>query len=249
MDGSNPFFGPLIFDPDGNIYGTTVHGGLYDQGTAFQLVKTQNGWAEDIIANLTSNGSPEDTVSGLAFNSAGSLFGTISMAGSFGQVFELTRSGQGWNKQTIYSFQGGSDGAFPLGGLVFDTHGNAYGTTAGFNQVQPATVFELSPQSDGTWTETVLYIFPGNGPTNNLTMDAHGNMYGTTPGTPGINPDHNGMVFKLSRVGDSWTFTQLYEFTGGADGSLPGGRVAVDSAGNIYGVTDAQPGTIWELTQ
>jgi len=247
-DGYNPGTGPVIFDPTGNIYGTTNLGGLHGQGTAYQLVKTQNGWTEHIIANFTSNGSPENTVSGLTFNSAGSLFGTVYMAGSFGQVFELTPSGQGWNEQRIYSFQGGSDGAYPVGGLVFDAAGNAYGTTTGAYQSEPGTVFQLSPQADGTWRETVLHTFPGNGPINNLTMDSAGNLYGTTPGTPGINPDHNGMVFKLSQVNGSWTFTQLYEFTGGDDGAFPSGIVAVDAAGNLYGVTVASPGTIWELT-
>jgi hypothetical protein len=83
-------------------------------------------------------------------------------------------------------------------------------------------------------------------------MDATGNIYGSTPGTPGINPDHYGMVFKLSQVDGSWTFTQLYEFTGGDDGALPSGIVAVDSAGNLYGVCVAaganERGTIWEVT-
>jgi hypothetical protein len=251
-DGSDPFTGPLIFDPAGNIYGTTLDGGLYGEGTAYQLVKTQNGWAENIIANLRNNDSPTNTNSGLTFDAAGNLYGTIGFAGAYGQVYELTPSGQAWQQQTIYSFQGGNDGAFPVGGLVFDAAGNAYGTTGGAYQVEPATVFQLSPQGDGTWRETVLYVFPGNGPINNLTMDAAGNIYGSTPGTPGINPDHYGMVFKLSPVGNSWTFTQLYEFTGGDDGAFPNGIVAVDSAGNLYGVCDAagahERGTIWEIT-
>ena len=58
----------------------------------------------------------------------------------------------------------------------------------------------------------MLHIFPGIGPINNLTMDAAGNLYGTTPGSA-ENEDHYGMVFKLSQVNGSWTFTQLHEFT------------------------------------
>jgi hypothetical protein len=252
-DGSNPGYGPLIFDPTGNIYGTTIFGGLHGQGTAFQLVKTQNGWTEHIIANFTSNGSPLNAISGLTFNSAGNLFGTIFMAGSFGQVFELTPSGQGWNEQAIYSFQGGNDGAYPLGGLIFDAAGNAYGST----YEPPGTVFQLSPQQDGSWRETVLHVLAGingpfYGPESNLAMDASGNLYGTTPGTPFSQEDHNGMVFKLSQVDGSWTFTQLYEFTGGDDGSFPVGGVIVDSAGNLYGACTTgganQRGTIWEIT-
>jgi hypothetical protein len=252
QDGSNPFTGPLVFDPTGNIYGTTLNGGLYGQGTAYQLVKTQNGWTENIIDDLRNNAPATNTNSGLTFDSAGNLYGTVRFGGAYGQVYELTHSGQGWNQQAIYSFQGGNDGAFPVGGLVFDAAGNAYGTTAGANQVEPATVFQLSPQADGTWRETVLFVFPGNGPINNLTMDAAGNIYGSTPGTPGINPDHYGMVFELSLVGNSWTFTQLYEFTGGDDGAFPNGIVAVDSAGNLYGVCVAaganEEGTVWEIT-
>ena len=139
-----------------------------------------------------------------------------------------------------------------MGGLTFDAAGNAYGTTYGGYQTQQATVFELSPQADGTWRKTVLELLPGNGSITNLTMDAAGNLYGTTTGTPGINDDHNGMVFKLSQVGGSWTFTQLHEFAGGDEGVFPSGSVAVDAAGNVYGscVADGANGwgTIWEVT-
>jgi len=29
-----------------------------------------------------------------------------------------------WNEKVLYSFQGGSDGAYPAGGVVFDSAGN-----------------------------------------------------------------------------------------------------------------------------
>ena len=242
-------YGPneIMFDSAGNIYGTTLYGGRYGLGTAYELTPTPNGWTENIIENFSGNGGPEDPSSGLTFDAAGNLYGTAA-GGAYGVVYELLRSGQGWTEKTLYSFQGGNDGAYPVGGLVFDAAGNAYGTTAGFYQSQPATVFELSPQSDGTWRETVLYVFPGNGPIADLVMDSAGNLYGTTPGTPGINPDHNGMVFKLSRASGMWSFTQLYEFTGGADGVFPNGRLAIDSAGNIYGECIGGTPTIWEIT-
>ncbi len=253
QDGFNPYYGPLIFDPAGNIYGTTQHGGVYGQGTAYQLVKTQTGWTEHIIANFRNNGSPEASYSGLTFDSAGNLYGTSSGGGAYGQVYKLTRSGQGWNQQTIYSFQGGSDGANPVGGLVFDAAGNAYGSTFGYYQQVPGTLFELSPQADGTWRETVLHAFSSTGPASNLAMDDAGNLYGTTTGNAGNDDDHYGMAFKLSQVNGSWTFTQLYEFSPGDDGAFPGdGSVAVDSAGNVYGSCTAEGanfrGTIWEIT-
>ena len=245
LDGYFP--NEIMFDAAGNIYGTTLYGGRYGLGTAYELTPTQNGWTETILDNFSGNGGPEHPSSGLTFDAAGNLYGTAN-GGAYGVVYELVRSGHGWTEKTLYSFQGRHDGGNPVGGLVFDAAGNAYGTTAGTYNSEPGTVFELSPQSDGTWSETVLYVFPGNGPLADLVKDSAGNLYGTTPGTPGNNPDHNGMVFKLSQTGGVWSFTQLYEFTGGADDAFPGGRVAIDSAGNIYGQCIASPGTIWELT-
>jgi len=250
-DGYNPGFGPVVFDADGNIYGTTVYGGLYGKGTAYELVKTQSGWAEQILDNFQGNDAPQNPYAGLTFDSAGNLYGTAA-GGQYGLVYELVHSDQGWTEKVLYRFQGGSDGANPMGGLTFDSAGNAYGTTYGGYQTQQATVFELSPQADGTWRKTVLELLPGNGSINNLTMDAAGNLYGTTTGTPGINDDHYGMVFKLSQVGGSWMFTQLHEFAVGDEGVFPDGSVAVDAAGNVYGSCTAEGanlfGTIWELT-
>ncbi len=247
--GFNPSSG-VIFDPDGNIYGTTYSGGLYNAGTAFQLVRTENGWFENVLDNFPfSTAYPS---SGLTLDSAGNLYGTSVSGGSYGhgRVYQLVHTGEVWTDNTIYSFQGGNDGAYPQGGLIFDAAGNAYGTTQG----GPGTVYQLSPQADGTWRETVLHLFPSNinGPAGNLVMNAAGNLYGLTQGTPGNNPDKWGMIFELSLVNGSWVFTQLHEFTNGDDGSTPSG-ITIDSAGNLYGAcVHAGPygqGLIWEITR
>jgi hypothetical protein len=256
-DGSFPGYGRLIFDPAGNIYGTTENGGSYGQGAVFQLVNTGNGWRENIIYSFSGNGGPQNPFSGLTFDAAGNLYGTTYLGGTNptgGTVFELIHSGQGWTEKTLYNFQGGNDGANPIGGLVFDAAGNAYGSTAGrTGGQQPGTLFQLSPQADGSWTKTLLHLFDGlNGPWSTMVMDAAGNLYGTTPGTPGQNEDHSGMVFKLSQVDGSWTFTRLHEFGGFPDGAGPYGGVTLDAAGNLYGACTEgganYQGTIWELT-
>jgi len=241
----------VIFDSAGNMYGTTYYGGLYNNGTAFELYRAQNEWRENTIDNFSN--AVGYATSGLTFDAAGNLFGTSADA-YYSRVYELVHSGQGWNEQTIYTFQGGNDGSNPEAGLIFDAAGNGYGTTAGNPRDgnEPGTVYQLSPQSDGTWQETVLYIFPANisGPISNLAMDAAGNLYGTTPGTPGNNPDKWGMVFELSPVNGSWIFTQLHHFTNGVDGATPSG-VTLDSAGNLYGTCISGGangwGTIWEI--
>jgi hypothetical protein len=241
----------VVFDSAGNIYGTTYYGGLHNNGTAFQLYRSQNGWRENVIDNFPSDvGYPE---SGLTFGAAGNLYGTSADA-YYSRVYELVHTGQGWNERTIYVFQGGNDGSNPAAGLIFDAAGNAYGATAGVaDGLSPGTVYQLSPQSDGTWQETVLYVFPPDiyGPLSNLAIDAAGNLYGTTPGTPGNNPDKWGMVFELSPVNGSWVFTQLHHFTNGTDGAGPSG-VTLDSAGNLYGTCSAGGpygwGLVWEIT-
>ncbi len=241
----------LMFDSAGNMYGTTYYGGLYSNGTAFQLSRTQNGWRQNALDNFpTGVGYP---TSGLTFDAAGNLYGT-SADSYYSRVYELVHTGQGWNEQTIYVFQGGNDGFNPEAGLIFDAAGNAYGTTMGMANGQlPGTVYQLSPQGNGTWVETVLHVFDPNtyGPASNLAMDAAGNLYGTTPGTAGNNSDHWGMVFELSPMNGSWTFTQLHHFTDGTDGGIPSG-VTLDAAGNLYGTSFIGGvngwGIVWELT-
>ncbi len=247
-DGLEPGSGPLVFDSAGSMYGTTLNGGPYNSGTVFELFRTQNGWAENIIYNFPrAYGAPS---SGVTFDAAGNLFGTTWQSG-YGRIYELVHTGQGWNMQIIFTLPGGN--SHPQAGLIFDANGNAYGATEGYFGYQPGTVFQLSPQADGTWQETVLHQFDSeaNGPVSNLAMDAAGNLYGTTPGAPSED-DRWGMVFKLSLVNGSWTFTQLYEFTDGADGANPAGGVSIDSSGNLYGACTHGGandwGTVWEIT-
>lgn len=83
-----------------------------------------------------------------------------------------------------------------------------------------------------TGVVSVLHTFQGGFtdglfPTTGLAHDAMWNLYGTAPGN---NPG-NGVVFKLTPSGEE---TILYKFTGGLDGMNPS-KVALDSAGNIYG--------------
>ena len=102
------------------------------------------------------------------------------------------------------------------------------------------TVFELSPGSNGTWTEQVLFSFSGGAdggsPLGGLAVDSHGNLYGTTyaGGANGF-----GTVFELVS-GSNSTLTEkvLHSFSGGNDGSNPFAVTPVlDKSGNVYGQT------------
>jgi uncharacterized repeat protein (TIGR03803 family) len=231
-------------------------------------------------------------VSSLILDGKGNLYGTTPAggAGMFGSgtIFELSPNGDGnWTENILYSFCsiiGCPDGGVPKAGLVFDAAGNLYGTTIGggaFNcqsgQGGCGTAFELSPPppSGGPWTETVIYNFCTDGlaggcqdgaePTSQLTIDAHGNLYGTTT-TGGSGGFMNaccagGTVFELSRGARGWTHTILYNFCANGqngvcpDGSGPQAGVAFDKFGNLYGTTEqgGSPahlggGTIYKLS-
>lgn len=252
-DASDPSYGDLVFDHQGNIYGTTILGGgglCNDEtcGTVYKLTPAQGTWTESIICEFQNCGAGYWPYAGVVFDTAGNLYGTTAWGG--GGIYELSPNGSGWNSTALYSFLGFSEG-WPEGGVILDSAGNLYGTTAGGSGAA-GSVFELT---HGGATLTVLHsfgTFAGNtppGPSASLVMDAAGNLYGTTylVGAHG-----NGSVFKLSPSNGSWTFTTLHDFTGGVDGGQPWGQLTLDANGNLYGTTTVggthNVGVVFEIT-
>ena len=159
------------------------------------------------------------------------------------------------NTETVlYSFSGSSDGGDPASSLVFDSAGNAYGTTVVGGDFGFGTVFELSPSGAG-WSETVLHSFTdspdGKYPYGGVTIDSAGNLYGTTASGGSSSCNSCGVVFKLSNSRGQWAESVIYSFLGNNDGAGPGAPLVFDSAGNLYGMTPDggahQAGTIFQL--
>lgn len=251
-DGYNPGYGDLIFDAAGNLYGTTTNGGANHAGIVFELTPSGGGWTENVLYNFGAGTTGIYPYTGVIFDKAGNLYGTTYEGGltSYGTVYQLTPSGSNWTESTLHNFQEATDGALPFGGVIFDQAGNLYGTTVTEGPDGAGTVFKLTP-SNGTWTLTVLHSFAGSdyGPWGGLTMDAAGNLYGMTY----ADGAHNfGSVFKLAPSGGGWTYTDLYDFTGGNDGGYPIGNVALDANGNLYGTASVGGapgyGVVWEIT-
>ncbi len=246
-DGSSPEQG-LILDGNGNLFGATTSGGANGLGVVFELSPGQGGgWTETILHTFIENG----TDGGLPFGSlvrdaSGNLYGTAIGGGSdrSGVVFELSPAqGGSWTETILHSFTfNGSDGVGPDANLIFDSAGNLYSTTNGGGIRNDGTVFELSPQQGGGWTETVLYsfIYSGSGgafPPSNLIADSAGNLYGTTNGGGSYD---SGIAFKLTPSGGgTWTETLLHNFGHGFDGTFPNAGLVMDSAGNLYGTTES----------
>ena len=197
-----------------------------------------------------SNGGGPFEMDGLIADQSGNLYGTATQGGQKGDgvVFELTppsAPGAPWTETVLYSFQNGSDGESPMGGLIFDAAGNLYGTTAYGGKTGNGSVFELSPPAlaGGAWTETTLYHFlggtDGEVPVSGVILDSKGNLYGTTYyGAVG----NNGMVFELSPPavqGGSWTETIIHTFPGplGSNpvGAHPNGGLLLNPQGALFG--------------
>jgi uncharacterized repeat protein (TIGR03803 family) len=264
--GWGPYAG-VVFDGQGNLYGTAIAGGEYDWGVVYELTPKPDGkWSEKVLYSFCPGGWPcsdgTNPNGGLILDSAGNLYGTTVEGGTAvpprGTIFELSDGSGGWTHTVLYNFcslSGCEDGGSPKSSLVMDPAGNLYGT-AGY-------AVELSPGSDG-WTEKVLYKFcsksgcsDGYDPYAGVILDATGNLYGTTEGggnsacTGGC-----GTVYQIRHMPDGgWkenVLHRFYAFYG--DGVFPGvGALILDSSDHLYGTTAGGGangnGTVFKLTR
>ena len=256
--------GNLIFDSAGNLYGTT--GDQYDPSliTVFELSPNSDGtWTENVLWTSTGGNEPLNIRAGVVFDASGNLYGTSQYGGASncGTVFKLTHNSDGsWTENNLHDFDC-TDGNWAIAGVIFDKSGNLYGTTTFGGAYNAGVLFQLTPNSDGTWNYNILHTFtagsdganPGHG---SLTFDSNGNLYGTAAGggvssCPVLYPGC-GTVFKMSpEANGTWSFNVLYSFSGGNDGAGPVYGVTFDKAGNIYSTTYSggkyQDGTVFEL--
>jgi uncharacterized repeat protein (TIGR03803 family) len=254
-DGIYPTFSSgLVLDAAGNVYGTTWQGGAMGYGCVFEVSPNSDGsWTEAILHSFLGSPDGNSPEAGLAMDSAGNLYGTTAAGGTHGEgtVFEISPSG-GWSEKILLNFDGKGGGG-PITPVVVDSAGNLYGTANG-GAGGDGMVFQLSPNSSGTWTETVLYSFTksaqnGGNPQAGLLLDPSGNLYGTDAGTT----QQNAAVFKLAPNGDgTWTESTIHTFSHVGDGSDPRSGLVEDSAGNLYGTTyvggSHGAGTVYKLT-
>jgi uncharacterized repeat protein (TIGR03803 family) len=243
--GFNPAAG-VIFDKNGNLYGTAGSGGAHVRGTVYELVARNNGWSEKTLYAFGGSSGGAEPADALIFDAAGNLYGTAYAGGTYdgGTVFELTSGSR--EAKTLHVFQCGfggcskkdkGDGANPLAGLVMDSAGNLYGTTRFGGNYKHGTVFKVARLAGGKWKETIIHSFTGGDdgeyPYGGLTIDRAGKLYGTTSG----GGTHVwGTVFELkpSRSG-RWKESVLYDFSGGSDGGEPLADLVIDASGNLYG--------------
>ncbi len=216
----------------------------------FSLTAVWAAPAENTLYTFTSGVDGSWPHEGVIFGPDGALYGATQYGGAhqLGTIYKVVPNSHGtWTQSVIYSFTDVNDGAGPICSLAFDAKGNIYGTTAFGGSSNNGTVFELSPNSDGTWSATMLYAFTGGAdgdqPLSGVIIDKGGNLYGATP----LGGLGGGVIYELSpNTNGAWTQNVLHTFTGSSsDGWIPS-SLLLDPTGNLYGTTTS--GAIFELS-
>ncbi len=232
----------VIRDAKGKLYGATFRGGAFNMGMVFKLDKT----GKETILHSFTGGDGLWPNGDLIRDKAGNLYGTTYNGGTpeggqchygCGEVFKLDKKGK---VTVLWAFTGGTDGGYPLAGVIRDSTGNLYGTTLvggdpSCNYGQGCgVVFKLDKMGKETVLHTFAYDANGYWP-GGVIRDPVGNLYGPAAGgsqTCGYGAGC-GLIFKLDTTGKE---TVLYSFLGESDGGSPGGLVR-DREGNLYGPT------------
>lgn len=252
----------VTLDANGNLYGTTYRGGVSGVGTVYEIVKGANIATLVAEFSYTSAGTdPSGPIAGVTFDAQGNLWGTTQLGGAYGSgaVYEIVK---GSNTITTVASFNLENGAQSFANLTFDAAGNLYGTTTFGGDISASsgfgTVFEIVKGSN---TITTLATFDGtNGAYpyfSGVTLDAQGNLYGTTYGGGTSYPRSNfgGTVFEIAKGSNS--LTTLASFGGndgdGTNGLRPLGGVTLDSNGNLFGTTSIGgqygAGTLFEIVK
>lgn len=246
----------LVRDSAGNLYGTSVQGGIFGGGTVFQV---NPAGVHTVLYDFTGGADGGEPYKGVTLDAQGNLYGTAvtggggSCEGGCGVVYKLSNSGGSWNQTVIHTFTG-SDGSGPGSPVAIDKNGDVFGTTptGGANGI--GVVYQLREDA-GAWKFRVIHTFTGGddgggGSASRLLIDAAGNLFGvcTVGGANGF-----GTVFEMSQHQGQWQFTTLYAFKDSPDGALPYGGLVADRAGSLFGTTyyagANDLGTIYQLTK
>jgi uncharacterized repeat protein (TIGR03803 family) len=243
-DGSGPYQAGVVFDQSGNLYGVTQYGGLYGEGTVFQLTPSPGGgWTENILHNFALSSDGGSPWGGLAIDGSGNLYGTALYGPGgigCGLVFQLSPSESGWTFNVLHAFNGGKDGCVPQGDVMLGGS-ELYGVTAMGGGESRGTIYYMSTSGSG------YYAWPFQG-------------------TVGSGPEGMGFcglyTCGTTMIGGKEGGGTLYKWEGGYPsamiafkrsdkaGYLPIGNL-VSSDYNVYGATSSggvgRDGTIYQL--
>jgi uncharacterized repeat protein (TIGR03803 family) len=258
-DGSLPYDARPLADTSGNIFGMTVNGGPAGNGVLYEYRNAKQSL--HVLSNFEGQiKNPRGEKSAFAYN--GQAFGlpydgraplyatSVLDSGRPGEgvAFVVAPRGGKTAAKFIYAFCSRlncSDGYSPVGGLGIDPNGNLFGVTRWGGDAGHGVIFELTKNSAGDWTESVLHAFceTTNCPDGDIllagpVMDSAGNLYGTAYQGGSQNNGCCGTIYELTFDGSQWQFSVVYNFCSQRncdDGSQPWASLLPGSDGKLYG--------------
>jgi uncharacterized repeat protein (TIGR03803 family) len=213
-DGQTPFFGSLVRDASGNLYGTTSRGGNTNYGAVFELSYSSSGncpagsnqtpgssWCETVLYSFAASPDVELPESGVAKDASGNLYGTGRTKGLYrdGGVWKLTplasepggvcpagsNTGNGWCETVLHSFAGQPDGKTPEATVVLDSMGNLYGATQLGGVNNFGSLYAISASGQYIQLYSFDFVNDGDSPYGTPALSPSGTLYGTASGGGG----------------------------------------------------------------
>jgi uncharacterized repeat protein (TIGR03803 family) len=238
-DGREPN-GGLVFGANGALYGTTVYGGIADNGTVFELAPPTvpgGAWTETILYRFTGESDGGWPYAGLAIGRDGVLYGTLYAGPAF-QLKPPRTAGGAWVYALLYDVGGDANS------LLAGPKGVLYGTTS---YAGVGTVFDLAPpQLKGdAWTYGLIYFFsPSAGAQLGPLLIVRA---GVIFGSEGLDTAESGVVFELTSNGQGqagqWAESVLHTFPADPTDGVGPGELVMGPKGLLYGTTVEGGGT------
>ncbi len=243
---------PLTEGTNGMLYGLSVAGGQYQNGTVFRLNKDGSGFSVIKSFSGTNGDGIYPGRAGLLLATNGFLYGTTATGGSsnLGTIFRIDHSGS--NYTVLKSFTGsGGEGKSPTTALVQAANGMLFGTTFAGGDSNAGTIFRINLDAGDYAT---LRSFNGGtsdgaAPSGALVQATNGMLFGTTSQGGTTN---QGTVFTINLNGDGYQVLKSFMGTP-ADGSQPRAALVQGTDSLLYGTTYAggtsNLGTVFYLNQ
>ena len=253
-DGARPQYGSLVYDANGNFYGTTQYGGQLQDcgssgcGTVYELSPTGGAWTESVLHSFNARDDGSQPLGGIIRDQYNDLYGVTSVGNE--TFFTLQPSGNGFDYYDVQGFYPNIgcdiDTSLLLDPSDFNFYGVAQGCGPGGSTA--GTIF------DWFYGFSQVYNFGTSrggvtAPEGPLIEDSATDLFGVSFNGGAY---QQGNVYKMAYVHGSYVYTDLYDFTGGSDGAGPVGNLVMDASGNLYGVTSGggshSGGVIFEIT-
>ncbi|MCX8513946.1 MAG: hypothetical protein ORN24_00075 [Burkholderiales bacterium] len=249
--GNTPLGGVTYNDHDGFLYGTASAGGINCAESGSQIgcgivfkIKPDGSDYAVVHQFAGGNNDGQQPEGNLIVATNGVLYGITSNGGTnnVGTIYKIESNG---NEAIVYSFESGSDGAYPGAGLIQASDGNLYGTTnyGGYANQGVVYKFDLNNQQ-----ETVIKTFMGGNdganPNCTLVQANNGLLYGTTiqGGAAATGTHNSGTIFAIALDG---TYYQVLALFNQINGSFPYAGL-VQASNNLFYGTSSQGSTYFE---